>query len=80
MSAAHPPACTCGTARRGTPTLHLPCLALAPPPPSRRGKELKRKTLLELVDYVNSQAGQRVFTEAVMPDVMDMIVRAAGWC
>ena len=56
----------------------LPCTC--PAPPSRRGKELKRKTLLELVDYVNSQAGQRVFTEAVMPDVMDMIVRAAGWC
>lgn len=38
------------------------------------GKELKRQTLLELVDFVNSAAGAKVFTEAVMPDVVQMVV------
>ena len=34
---------------------------------NRRGKELKRNTLLEMVDYVNNAAGQKIFTEEVMP-------------
>jgi len=28
----------------------------------QRGKEMKRSTLLELVDYVNAQSGQKIFT------------------
>lgn len=40
-----------------------------------RGKDLKRQTLLELVDYVNNPGGQKIFTEALMPDIMAMVVR-----
>jgi serine/threonine-protein phosphatase 2A regulatory subunit B' len=39
----------------------------------KRGKETKRSTLLELVDYVNAQSGQKIFTEALMPDIMAMV-------
>lgn len=39
----------------------------------RRQKDVKRQTLLELVDYVNTPAGQKIFTEAVMPDLMAMV-------
>lgn len=39
----------------------------------KRGKETKRSTLLELVDYVNAQSGQKIFTEALMPDIMSMV-------
>ena len=34
---------------------------------------MKRSTLLELVDYVNAQSGQKIFTEALMPDIMAMV-------
>lgn len=40
---------------------------------NKRGKELKRMTLLEVVDYVNSPGGQKIFTESVMPDVISMV-------
>lgn len=40
---------------------------------NKRGKELKRMTLLELVDYVNSPGGQKIFTETVMPDIIQMV-------
>eukprot|EP01138_Halocafeteria_seosinensis_P001864 gb/GECG01001907.1/.p1 GENE.gb/GECG01001907.1/~~gb/GECG01001907.1/.p1 ORF type:complete len:516 (+),score=74.21 gb/GECG01001907.1/:1-1548(+) len=40
---------------------------------NKRGKEIKRSTLLELVDYVNDSGGHKVFTEAVMPDVIEMV-------
>mmetsp|Transcript_92616 Transcript_92616/g.224818 ORF Transcript_92616/g.224818 Transcript_92616/m.224818 type:complete len:483 (-) Transcript_92616:123-1571(-) len=40
---------------------------------NKRGKELKRMTLLELVDYVNSPGGQKIFTESVMPDIVAMV-------
>lgn len=36
----------------------------------KRGKDMKRQTLLELVDYVNQASGQKIFTEAMMPDIM----------
>lgn len=36
----------------------------------KRGKDMKRQTLLELVDYVNTPAGQKIFTESVMGDLM----------
>jgi hypothetical protein len=42
------------------------------------GKDLKRQTLLELVDYVNNPGGQKIFTEALMPDIMAMVV--SGRC
>lgn len=38
----------------------------------RRAKEVKRATLLELVDYVNSPGGQRIFTDTVLEDVINM--------
>ena len=34
---------------------------------NKKEKEVKRQTLLELVDYVNTSAGQKIFTEASMP-------------
>lgn len=40
------------------------------PTSEKRGKDLKRQTLLELVDYVNPPAGQKIFTESVMADLM----------
>ncbi|RHY31667.1 hypothetical protein DYB32_003264 [Aphanomyces invadans] len=39
----------------------------------KKGKDLKRQTLLELVDYVNNAGGQKIFTEALMPDIMAMV-------
>lgn len=39
----------------------------------KRGKDMKRQTLLELVDYVNTPAGQKIFTESVMEDLMACI-------
>ncbi|TYZ63710.1 hypothetical protein PybrP1_004045 [[Pythium] brassicae (nom. inval.)] len=43
------------------------------PTSDKRGKDLKRQTLLELVDYVNNPGGQKIFTEALMPDIMAMV-------
>jgi serine/threonine-protein phosphatase 2A regulatory subunit B' len=40
------------------------------PSSDKRGKDMKRQTLLELVDYVNTPAGQKIFTESVMPELM----------
>jgi len=39
----------------------------------KREKEVKRQTLLELVDFVNTSQGQRIFTEAAMPAIMAMV-------
>jgi len=36
-------------------------------------KDMKRNTLLELVDYVNTPAGQAIFTEQVMSSVVRMV-------
>jgi serine/threonine-protein phosphatase 2A regulatory subunit B' len=38
-----------------------------------RGKEMKRETLLELAEYVNTPAGQKIFTEGLMPDIVKMV-------
>lgn len=38
-----------------------------------RGKELKRETLVELAEYVNLPVGQKIFTEAIMPDIVEMV-------
>lgn len=43
------------------------------PTSDKRGKDMKRQTLLELVDYVNTPAGQKIFTESVMADLMQCI-------
>jgi serine/threonine-protein phosphatase 2A regulatory subunit B' len=43
------------------------------PTADKRGKDMKRQTLLELVDYVNTPAGQKIFTESVMADLMAMV-------
>jgi len=43
------------------------------PNAEKRGKELKRQTLLELVDFVNTSAGQKIFTETLMPDIMTCV-------
>ena len=43
------------------------------PTADKRGKDMKRQTLLELVDYVNTPAGQKIFTEASMGDLMAMV-------
>jgi len=43
------------------------------PTADKRGKDMKRQTLLELVDYVNTPAGQKIFTESVMSDLMAMV-------
>jgi serine/threonine-protein phosphatase 2A regulatory subunit B' len=43
------------------------------PMADKRGKDMKRQTLLELVDYVNTPAGQKIFTESVMGDLMMMV-------
>ena len=43
------------------------------PTVEKRGKDIKRQTLLELVDYVNTPAGQKIFTEGVMGDLMECV-------
>jgi hypothetical protein len=43
------------------------------PMADKRGKDMKRQTLLELVDYVNTPAGQKIFTESIMGDLMMMV-------
>lgn len=43
------------------------------PGDDKRGKDMKRQTLLELVDYVNTPAGQKIFTESVMTDLMSCV-------
>merc|ERR1712072_927673 len=43
---------------------------------NKKEKEVKRQTLLELVDYVNTSAGQKIFTEASMNCVRANICRS----
>lgn len=38
-----------------------------------RAKEIKRETLVELAEYVNTPVGQKIFTEAIMPDIVEMV-------
>ncbi len=38
-----------------------------------KGKEIKRETLVEIAEYVNTPVGQKIFTEALMPDVVEMV-------
>ncbi len=39
----------------------------------KRPKELKRLALLELVDYINTPGGQKILSEAVYQDVINMV-------
>ena len=41
-------------------------------------KDRKRQTLLELVDYVNTPAGQQIFSESIMSDVVVMVKSNLG--
>lgn len=43
------------------------------PDPDTKGVNLKRETLVELAEYVNTPAGQKIFTEAIMPDIVEMV-------
>jgi len=43
------------------------------PESDARGKELKRETLVELAEYVNTPIGQKIFTESLMPDIVEMV-------
>jgi len=38
-----------------------------------RGKDLKRETLVELAEYVNTPIGQKIFIESLMPDIAEMV-------
>ncbi|CAB1117570.1 unnamed protein product [Ectocarpus sp. CCAP 1310/34] len=38
-----------------------------------RGKELKRQTLMELLDFVNTQPGEKMLTESLYPCIMQMV-------
>ena len=43
------------------------------PTSDTRSKEIKRDTLVELAEYVNTPVGQKIFTEALMPDIIEMV-------
>jgi len=43
------------------------------PEADKRGKELKRLTLLEVVEFVNSAGGQKLFTETAAEDIIMMV-------
>ena len=38
-----------------------------------KGKEIKRETLVELAEYVNTPVGQKIFVEGLMPDIVHMV-------
>lgn len=37
-----------------------------------KSREIKRETLVELAEYINSPVGQKILTEAIMPDIVQM--------
>lgn len=37
-----------------------------------KSREIKRETLVELAEYINSPLGQKILTEAIMPDIVEM--------
>ena len=43
------------------------------PNSDQRGKDIKRQTLMELLDFVNTQAGEKMFTEGLYVDIMAMV-------
>ena len=34
---------------------------------------MKRETLVEITEYVNTPVGQKIFTESLMPDIVEMV-------
>ena len=44
-----------------------------------RARNHKRQILLELVKFTNNQPNQKIFSEAVMPAIVDMLVRGLAW-
>ena len=38
-----------------------------------KGKEIKRETLVELAEYVNTPVGQKIFVEPLMVDIVDVV-------
>ena len=40
---------------------------------SKQGKEIKRETLVELAEYVNTPVGQKIFVEGLMPDIVELV-------
>jgi serine/threonine-protein phosphatase 2A regulatory subunit B' len=38
-----------------------------------KGKEIKRETLVELAEYVNTPVGQKIFVEGLMPDIVELV-------
>lgn len=38
-----------------------------------KGKEIKRETLVELAEYVNTPVGQKIFVESLMPDIVELV-------
>lgn len=43
-----------------------------------KGKEIKRATLNEIVDYIT--AGRGVLTEAVYPEIIRMVITNVKYC
>jgi serine/threonine-protein phosphatase 2A regulatory subunit B' len=41
--------------------------------PDTKGMDIKRETLLEIAEYVNTAVGQKIFTESMMPDIVEMV-------
>lgn len=41
--------------------------------PDTGGKEMKRQTLMELLDFVNTQPGEKMLTESLYPSIMQMV-------
>ena len=37
-----------------------------------KSREIKRETLVELAEYINSPVGQKILTESIMPDIVEM--------
>ena len=42
------------------------------PDGDNKSREIKRETLVELAEYINSPVGQKILTEAIMPDIVEM--------
>jgi serine/threonine-protein phosphatase 2A regulatory subunit B' len=38
-----------------------------------KGKEIKRETLVELAEYVNTPVGQKILVEGLMPDIVELV-------
>lgn len=41
--------------------------------PDTKAMDIKRATLLEIAEYVNTPVGQKIFVESMMPDIVEMV-------